>query len=92
MIQRSLVLLSKASRTIVRDPRKQRALPVQSPDLPAEISHEPTSLQQNRQINLPFEPTQQNQQAIGSTLASYMVAGAGMAVGFTIVGAIFGGV
>jgi hypothetical protein len=91
-MRKSAVLLSKAGRTIVRDPRKQRLPSVGSSDVPAEISSESTSLQGNRRTNLPFEPTHQNQEAIGSSLASYMVAGAGMALGFALVGAVFGGV
>jgi hypothetical protein len=40
---------------------------------------------------LAFEPSAENQQSVGSSLGSYMLAGAGMAIGFSIVGAIFGG-
>jgi len=91
MIRRSAVVLSKAGRTVVRDPRKQRLPSVRERDVPTEQSSQPVQFLQTKQ-NLPFEPTQQNQQSVGSSLASYMLAGAGMAIGFTIVGAIFGGI
>jgi hypothetical protein len=80
----------QAERTIVRDPRKKRVPAVRAETTtrsPAEI--QPTN-QTPRQM-LPFEPNPQNVQAVGSSIVSYMLAGAGMAVGFSIVGAIFGG-
>lgn len=83
---RSTVLLSKqVGRTIVRDPRKKR--------VPAVVPSENSGQIQERieeRAPLAFEPTVDNQRSVG-TLGSYMLAGAGMAVGFTIVGAIFGG-
>ena len=89
MIRRTQALLSKASkgRTVVRDPRKAKARKTAlvarpSPDhLPAEPQPPP----------MPFQPSQQNQQSVGSTLASYSLAGAGVAMGVTLVGALFGG-
>ena len=91
MLRRSLAVLAKQSeRQVVRDPRKRR-LPV------AAVSQQDTSPATTSQQNslprqpLPFEPSNQNQQSVGSSLASYMLAGAGVAIGFTIVGAIFGG-
>jgi hypothetical protein len=88
------VLLSKTSRTIVRDPRKARVPSVRTPDVPAEMGQQSQQFdlqQQQQRQGLPFEPTQQNQQSVGSSLASYGLAGAGMAIGFSIVGALFGG-
>ena len=87
MLRRSLVVLAKQGekRTIVRDPRK-RSLPVIRVDQSAEIQPQENSTRPP----LPFEPTQQNQQAVGSTLGSYVLMGAGVAVGFAIVGALFG--
>jgi len=97
MIRRSAILFSNAGRTIVRDPRKAKVPAVQSSSVPDVVtgrsggpSELPLSLQDNKQMNLPFQPSPQNQEAIGSTLVSYMLAGAGMAFGFAIVGAIFG--
>ena len=91
MFRRSLAVLAKQSgRKVVRDPRKQR-LPVASA-APKETSAMQTTQQNSVQRQpLPFEPSNQNQQSVGSSLASYMLAGAGVAIGFTIVGAIFGG-
>jgi hypothetical protein len=90
MFRRSLVVMSKqAERTIVRDPRKKRVPAVRAERTSlAEI--QPTNQTPRRQL-LPFEPNPQNAQAVGSSMVSYMLAGAGMAVGFSIVGAIFGG-
>ena len=91
MIRRSVTLLSKrasSGRTIVRDPRKKaRALQIRDNEQEHQID------QQQRPLRHPlaFEPTQNNQQAVGSTMASYALAGAGMAVGFALVGALFGG-
>ena len=88
MFRRSAAVLSKqAERTIVRDPRKQR--------VPAVRAEESTGIQPtettHQQQPMAFEPSPQDQQSVGSSLASYALAGAGMAIGFTIVGAIFGG-
>ena len=93
MIRRSAVLLAQGARTIVRDPRKARPAST-TPHVPAEVVEPPVpdhSVQVQSQ-KLPFEPTQTNQESIGSSMVSYMLAGAGMAIGFTIVGAIFGGI
>ena len=77
-------MLSRAERTVVRDPRKKA--------VPAVVrSEEATNeIQPSHRQPLPFEPTPQNQQSVGSTLGSYVLMGAGVAIGFTIVGAIFG--
>ena len=81
----------------MRDPRKaakkvatnNRAIvahlrsPMESrPNVPTE-SHQ--------QLSLPFQPSHQNQQSVGSTLASYALAGAGVAMGVTFVSVILGG-
>ena len=88
MYRRSFVLLSKEveKRTIVRDPRK-RAVPAVQAGEPTEVQPQ----QPPARNPMPFEPTQQNQQSVGSTLGSYAIMGAGVAIGFAIVGAIFGG-
>lgn len=55
-------------------------------------TQQPSQPQQQRQQHLPFEPSHhQQQQSVGSSMVSYMLAGAGVAMGFTLVGAIFGG-
>jgi hypothetical protein len=87
MLQRTRVLLSKKmGRTIVRDPRKQR-VPSVRPEVPAEVQR---SHEIHQRQPMAFEPNSENQRSVGSTLGSYMLAGAGMAVGFSIVGAVFG--
>lgn len=83
------MLLAKTGRTIVRDPRKTRVPSLRTHEVPAEVEHN-SQVGLQRQ-GLPFEPNRQNQQAVGSSLASYVLAGAGMSIGFAIVGAIFGG-
>ena len=69
-------------RTRIRDPRKAKirsaaVIRAEEPPVP------------HQQQMLPFEPNQQSQQSMG--LGSYAIAGAGMALGFTLVGALFGG-
>lgn len=89
------MLLAQASRTIVRDPRKARPLPAsKTPLVPAKVVENEPSVPDHRiqAPPLPFEPTQTNQENIGSSVVSYMLAGAGMAIGFTIVGAVFGAI
>lgn len=84
MLRRSLVLLSKPRRTIVRDPRKRR--------IPSIPHHAPAEIDQTQERRpLSFEPSSENQSAVGSSLGSFALAGAGMALGFSIVGAVFGG-
>lgn len=84
MFRATTYLSKQAGRTIVRDPRKKR--------VPAVVpSQKSPSLQERKErIPLAFEPNQGNQRSVG-TLGSYALAGAGMAIGFTIVGAVFGG-
>lgn len=93
MFHRTTILLSKTGRKIVRDPRKKGVPSVRSPQVPAEMQNQDiyTPATQAQRQPLAFEPSSQNQQAVGSSLGSYMLAGAGMAIGFSIVGAIFGG-
>jgi hypothetical protein len=87
MLRRSLVVLAKQAekRTIVRDPRKRAVPAIRADELP-EVQQQ----QQNTRPLMPFEPTQENQHSIGSSLGSYVLMGAGVAVGFAIVGAPFG--
>jgi hypothetical protein len=86
-MRRSLFVLAKQAekRTIVRDPRKRVVPAVRADELP-----EMHQQQQSNRPLMPFEPTQENQQSIGSSLGSYVLMGAGVAVGFAVVGLLFG--
>lgn len=92
-------------RTIIRDPRKAKRVPTSSGVVAAnnDTEHSSTNnnkhnlpLQQLQQPNalgqpkMPFEPTVQHQQSLG--LGSYMLAGVGVAMGVTLVSAIFGAI
>mmetsp|Transcript_12144 Transcript_12144/g.29312 ORF Transcript_12144/g.29312 Transcript_12144/m.29312 type:complete len:123 (+) Transcript_12144:90-458(+) len=118
--RRFLLATKTAGRTVVRDPRKQRAAaaaavssnrtPSSSTAAESDRHHHqnhltvpppPSSSAEHNSItrvgiksnnNLPFSPTNQQQESVGSSLLSYMLAGAGVALGFTVVGAIFGGI
>mmetsp|Transcript_22057 Transcript_22057/g.33399 ORF Transcript_22057/g.33399 Transcript_22057/m.33399 type:complete len:92 (-) Transcript_22057:372-647(-) len=86
----SIAALSSKGRTIIRDPRKQKsirsALVTKQEERAAnevQVHH-----QQPQPPSLPFEPSTQNQQSLG--LGSYMLAGVGVAIGVTVVGAILG--
>jgi len=70
-------MMERRGRTIVRDPRKQTAAVQRVQDnLPAEHDDSP-----------PPPPMQPQQPGLGS----YMLMGAGMSLGFALVGALFGG-
>ena len=85
---RSALLLSKQSgRTIVRDPRKRKLPAISKPASPVEVEQPGGSQRQP----LPFSPGGNQQQTVGSSLGFYALAGAGMAIGFSLVGALFGG-
>lgn len=84
----------------MRDPRKGRlpaaasasaSSPAPARDHTQVQEFRPQPPQRSQIQPLPFEPTPQNQQSLGSSLASYVLAGAGVAMGFMLVGAIFGG-
>ena len=51
----------------------------------------PLPFHSNIQQTNPQQQQEEQQPSFGSTMASYMLAGAGVAIGFTIVGAAFGG-
>ena len=72
-------------RTIIRDPRKTGDRRTALTQLKEQ--HDLEQIPEDT-INskLPFEPQQQN-----PSLGSYMLAGAGVALGFTLVGLVFGG-
>ena len=99
MYRRSIVLAiaKQTERTIVRDPRdKVKILPVTSTtNTHAPVQHTSstntvTTTQQQHPPPLPFEPSQQNQQSIGSMVGSYALAGFGMGLGVIFVRMIFG--
>lgn len=90
MFRRSIPILSKKapSRTIVRDPRKNRAAVSQLVEQQEnEIANQSND---NSGPVQPFEPSTQNQQSLGSTLGSYALAGVGMSMGFALVRVVFG--
>lgn len=87
MIRRTAIILNKTKaaggRTIVRDPRKKSvaatAVRVNNDDLPMEQQY-----QSPLPPPLPMQPQQPG-------LGSYVMMGAGMSLGFALVGALFGG-
>lgn len=91
MFRQSCIRLAKqgTSRTVVRDPRKNKA--AISAVVKTQEEEIASSLQNQTQMNQPaFAPSEQNQQSVGSALGTYALAGAGMSLGFILVGAIFG--
>jgi len=86
---------------VVRDPRKaaaakRKVAPVQRQEHgiapSASERNEGTAPAVRRQPPpLPFEPSGRDRQSVGSTLASYTLAGAGVAMGVSLVGALLGG-
>jgi hypothetical protein len=98
-------MTSKSSgRTRIRDPRKAKSIQSSVGVAANKDSSEHLStsnnkyyppLQRLQQSNalkpqMPFEPSVQNQQSLG--LGSYMLAGVGVAIGVTLVSAIFGAI
>jgi hypothetical protein len=90
MYRRSLIALSKQTgRTIVRDPRKKsKRVPAVRPEDPSQVEQVPPPLPM--QQPLPFQPSNQNQESLGSTMASYALAGVGVTLGFTLVRVLIG--
>lgn len=93
MLRQSLVRLSsaKAPRTIIRDPRKKKvaqsatSVQVVNPDEKKWVdSPQPVT------PPVPFAPSEKNQDSVGSTLGSYVLAGVGVTLGFTLVKVVFG--
>ena len=93
MLRRSVVVLAKPAvqqtgRTIVRDPRKQRA--AKEAAAKAVVNQPPPPPPAPKLTDAgPLPNLNQNQQPMG--LGSYVLAGAGVALGFAFVGALFGG-
>jgi len=76
----------------VRDPRKHAAaskkalLKSQESSYPTRaVPPPPLPPGQEQQKRLPFEPSAQNQQTVGSVMASYALAGVGVTLGFGLV-------
>mmetsp|Transcript_9205 Transcript_9205/g.13893 ORF Transcript_9205/g.13893 Transcript_9205/m.13893 type:complete len:91 (+) Transcript_9205:366-638(+) len=85
----SIAALSSKGRTIIRDPRKQKTIRSALVTKQEERAANEVQVHQHPQPpSLPFEPSTQNQQSLG--LGSYMLAGVGVAIGVTVVGAILG--
>ena len=93
-----MAMSGRASRTIIRDPRKNKRVQQNSAAVVAKEKEQgglqPVQSQQPRaDVGRPimfFEPSTENRQSLG--LGSYVLAGAGVAIGFTLVGAIFGAI
>ena len=77
------ILKQGSERTIVRDPRKiaKRAPAV----VPVAEGSQEQPPQRIPPPPLPFQPSQRNQESVGSTLASYMLAGVGETMGEVLV-------
>jgi hypothetical protein len=84
------------ARTIVRDPRIKKP---KAPAAAAAIVHRPEESPSNLGVPqqqqpprplMPFEPSAQNQQSVGSTLGSYALAGFGFTLGLVLVRVVFG--
>jgi hypothetical protein len=103
MFRRSLGVLSKRTdRAIVRDPRvaKQRKATalVESSASGVQQHQEPSSVVPSQQpaspsappTTLPFQPSTQNQQSVGSTIGSYVLAGFGVGLGMILVRVVLG--
>jgi hypothetical protein len=79
----SIAALSSKGRTIIRDPRKQKS--IRSALVTKQEERAANEVQVHQQ---PQPPTLPFEQSLG--LGSYMLAGVGVAVGVTLVGAILG--
>ena len=94
MYRRSLQILAQQTtrRTVVRDPRKRTKLPSTASRevVPSKNSQAPVQQQQQQRPPLPFEPTHQQQESIGSSMASYALAGVGVTLGVVLVRVILG--
>ncbi len=80
---------AKAGRTIIRDPRKKKAI---RPLSFVEIANSDESKQNTPPVTppIPFAPLEKNQESVGSVLGSYVLAGVGVTMGFALVKVVFG--
>eukprot|EP00571_Detonula_confervacea_P015264 CAMPEP_0172299690 /NCGR_PEP_ID=MMETSP1058-20130122/1936_1 /TAXON_ID=83371 /ORGANISM="Detonula confervacea, Strain CCMP 353" /LENGTH=102 /DNA_ID=CAMNT_0013009219 /DNA_START=176 /DNA_END=484 /DNA_ORIENTATION=+ len=99
---------NKASRTIIRDPRKTKRAVVVAMKKKASSTNNNDNDSHSLEVQQPpshnvghagqlprlFEPSSasQNQPSLGQSLGSYMLAGVGVAMGVTLVGALFGAI
>jgi len=94
MYRRSLIALARqGGRTIVRDPRKKRlpAVRVVNDDKAKDENQTPSVYQSSSPGKpLPFGPSSQSQESVGSSLASYALAGVGVSLGFILVRVVTG--
>ena len=91
MLRRSAVLAMSKQRTVIRDPRKTKKLrDAKKSAIVASENHQPEVHQSSSNNPLPFKIQQQQTQSLG--LGSYMLAGVGVAMGVTLVSAIFGAI
>ena len=76
----------------MRDPRKKKAVTSVVQHHAQEQQQPPQQYQSKTQVQtpLPFSPSDQNQQSVGSSLGSYMLAGVGVALGVTLVRVVIG--
>ena len=92
--KRSLSAVSDGKkRKVVRDPRKGSKGTKAQMLVRMEEEENNRRLQEIRngdEKRLPFSPSYENEQSVGSSLGSYALAGAGMALGFTLVRVVFG--
>lgn len=107
MYRRSLTALAPQGRAIVRDPRKVKIAatsapstnsntavanqPIESPSPIVPHQNQSPLPSQHQQQPIPFAPTEQNQNSIGSMVGSYMLAGFGMGLGMILVRIVLGG-
>jgi hypothetical protein len=92
MLRSSLIRLSSSNvkRTVVRDPRKKKVRPsLTSLELRRKEENQVDVLKPVNQP-LPFAHSGNDQGSVGSTLGSYVLAGVGVTLGFTLVGLILG--
>jgi hypothetical protein len=80
---------------VVRDPRKKLHKVSSSVAVAPRAGHEhpevpPPQHHVVQRSPLPFEPSQYNQQSVGSSLASYALAGVGVTMGVVLVRLVLG--
>ena len=78
---------SSSGRTVIRDPRKKKAI---KPASAVQVREDSQSLQTPFKPTVPFAPSDKTQESVGSTLGTYALAGVGMTLGFTLVRVVLG--
>ena len=92
---RAVQLSKQMKRTVVRDPRKNRAalsqIKIREEEEASQVPVHHHQQQHNSIQNTnPMAPPQQGQQSFASTMGSYVLYGAGITLGFTLVRLIVG--